>query len=168
MNHFRDTQRAAGTSKLYDEWSLRSWMETILVSDGHCGCTPARVRRCRSIWKCPEDLRWVKRELSEMICDSWTTSPRQEERPTIAESSTTQLTTRSTIRETETGDKSRDKRQRVLASRPDRTRVDVNAYTCRTIVLAADPKFVMDGLSRLWIGTRNGLEPRVDILAIRR
>ena len=27
---------------------------------------------------------------------------------------------------------------RVLASRPDRTRVDVNACTCRTIVLAVD------------------------------
>ena len=56
-------------------------METILVSDGHRVCTPARFRRCRSIWKCPEDLRWVKRELSEMIGDSWTTSPRQEEKP---------------------------------------------------------------------------------------
>ena len=33
VNHFRDTQRDAGTSKLYDEWSLRLWMETILVSD---------------------------------------------------------------------------------------------------------------------------------------
>ena len=52
----------------------------------------------------------------------------------VAESSTTQPTTRSTIRETETGDESRDKRQMVLASRPDRTRVDVNACTCRTIV----------------------------------
>ena len=59
---------------------------------------------------------------------------------TVAESSTTQRTTRSTSRETETCDQSRDKRRRVLASRPDRTRVDVNACTCRTIVLAADPE----------------------------
>ena len=57
---------------------------------------------------------------------------------TVAESSTTQSTTRSTIRETETGDESRDRRQRLLASRPDRTGVDVNACTCRTIVVAAD------------------------------
>ena len=34
VNHFRNTQRAANTSKLYDEWSLRLWMEQILVSDG--------------------------------------------------------------------------------------------------------------------------------------
>ena len=37
VDHFRDAQRAAGTSKLYDEWSLRLWMEQILVSDGHHG-----------------------------------------------------------------------------------------------------------------------------------
>ena len=59
---------------------------------------------------------------------------------TVAESSTTQPTTRSTIRETEIGDQSRDKRQRVPASRPDRTRVDVNACMCMTIVLAAGPE----------------------------
>ena len=59
---------------------------------------------------------------------------------TVAESSTTQPTKRSTTRETETGDQSRDKRQRVLASRPDRIRVGVNACTCRTIVLTTDPK----------------------------
>ena len=51
-----------------------------LVSDGHYGGTPTRVRRCRSIWKCPEDRRWVKRELNEMIGDPWNTSPRQEEK----------------------------------------------------------------------------------------
>ena len=57
----------------------------------------------------------------------------------VAESSTIQPTTKSTIRETETGYQSRDKRRR-LASRPDQTRVDVNACTCRTIVLAAGPE----------------------------
>ena len=59
---------------------------------------------------------------------------------TVAESSTTQPTTRSAIRETDTGEQSRDERQRVLASRPDRTGVDVNACTCRTIVSAAGPE----------------------------
>ena len=59
---------------------------------------------------------------------------------TVAESSTTQPTTRSTIRETETGDQSRDKRQSVLASRPNQTGADVNACTCRTIVLVAGPE----------------------------
>ena len=44
---------------------------------------PTRDRRCRSIWKCPEDLRWVKRMLNEMIGDPWNTSPRQEEEPRI-------------------------------------------------------------------------------------
>ena len=229
VNHFRDTQRAAGTSKLYDEWSLREWMEQILVSDGHDGGAPTRVGRCRSVWKCPEDPRWVKRVLNEMIGDPWSTSPRWEEKPrikcgvrvtlerqiryggqkgcmaccrhaganprdmrtrsqdivnnevaqtdsassnvspgqtaislssdpaqssssgtapevgnlvvvTVAESSTTQPTTRSTIGETETRNQSRDKRQRVLTGRPDRTGVDVNACRCRTIVLAADPE----------------------------
>ena len=58
----------------------------------------------------------------------------------VAESSTTQPTTRSTIRETETDDQSNAKLQRVLASRPDRHGADVNADTWRTIVLAADPE----------------------------
>ena len=79
--HFRDPQKTAGTSKLYDWWSLRLWMGTILVLGGHDVDTPASVRRCRSIWRRPEELRWVKRVLNEMIGDSWTTSPRQEEKP---------------------------------------------------------------------------------------
>ena len=32
LNHFRDPQKAADTSKLYDRWSLVVWMGTILVS----------------------------------------------------------------------------------------------------------------------------------------
>ena len=55
-------------------------MEQILVADGHYGGTPTRVRRCRSIWKCAEDQRRVKRKLNEMIGGSWNTSPRQEEK----------------------------------------------------------------------------------------
>ena len=78
VNHFRDPQKAADKSKLYDRWSLRLWMGT--VSGGHYVGTPARVRRCRSIWRRPEDLRWVKRVLNEMIGDFWNTSPRQEEK----------------------------------------------------------------------------------------
>ena len=69
MNHFRDPQKAADMSKLSDRWRLRLWMRTILVSGGHCMGTPARVRRCRSIWRRPEGLRWVKR-----VGDSWNTA----------------------------------------------------------------------------------------------
>ena len=238
--HFRDTQSAAGTSKLYDEWSLRLWMEQVWVSDGHFRSTPRRDRRCRSSWKCPEDLRRVKRKLNEMIGNPWETSPRQEEEPRFncrvcvtlerqiryggqkgcmvccrhAGANPRDLRTRSQdtvnneaaqtdrasstispgqtsislssgtvqssrrrlatwrgyscgkfddtaddeINDSGDGDQSRDKRQRVLASRPDRTGVDVNACTCT--------KIVTDGLSRLWIGTRNALKPRVDILDI--
>ena len=83
VDHFRDTQWAAGTSKLHDESSLRLRKEQILVSDGHYRCTPTRDRRCRSIWKCPDDLRRVKRKLKDMIGDHWNTSPRQEEGPRI-------------------------------------------------------------------------------------
>ena len=78
VNHFRVTQKAA--SKLYDRWVLRLWMGSILVSGGHHVGTPARVRRCRSIWRRPEDLRWVKRVLNQTIGDSWNTSPCQEEK----------------------------------------------------------------------------------------
>ena len=39
------------------------------------------------------------------------------------------------------------KRQRVLASRPERTKVDVNACTCGAIVFAADPE-ERDGWTR--------------------
>ena len=78
VNHFRDPQKAADMSKLYDRWSLRLWMGTILVSGEHYAGTPARARRCRSVWRRPEDLRRVKRVWNEMIGDSWNTSPRQE------------------------------------------------------------------------------------------
>ena len=46
VNHFRDAQKAADMSKLYEWWSLRLWMGTILVSGGHYVGNPARVRRC--------------------------------------------------------------------------------------------------------------------------
>ena len=198
--------------------------------------TPVRARRCRSIWRRPEDVRWVKRVLNEMIGDSWKTSSRQEKKKlqmhsgvyialkrqirygdqkgcnagvysqelrtrlqntvdnevaqsgkassidspgqtslsfssgpapssssgtppaagrlapevgnvvagTVAESSTTQPKTRSTIRETETEDQSNTKRQRRLASRADQYGADVNMGMSTTIVMAADPE-VRDG-----------------------
>ena len=56
VDHFRDTQVAAGTSKLYDEWSLRLWMEQILVSDGHYRGTPTRVRRLSIHLEMPRGL----------------------------------------------------------------------------------------------------------------
>ena len=59
---------------------------------------------------------------------------------TVSESPTTQPTTRPTVLETETENQSDKKRLRVLASRPDQTRADVNACTCRTIVLATGPE----------------------------
>ena len=80
VNHFSDPQKAADTSKLYDRLSLRLWMGTILVSDGHYMGTSVRVRRCRSIWRRPEDLRRVKRVVNEMIGDPWNSSPRHEEK----------------------------------------------------------------------------------------
>ena len=58
---------------------------------------------------------------------------------TVAESST-QPTTRSTIQETVTGDQSNNERQKVLASRPDRHRTNVNVGTCRAVVLTTDPE----------------------------
>ena len=68
---FQRSTEGCGMSKLYDEWSLRLWMEQILLSDGHYRNTP---RRCRSIRKCSEDLRWFQKQLFEMIGDPWNTS----------------------------------------------------------------------------------------------
>ena len=58
----------------------------------------------------------------------------------VSESSTTQPTTRSTVREAETEDQSNNERQRALASRPDRHGNIVSVYTCSAIVLTADPE----------------------------
>ena len=80
VNHFRDPQKAADMSILCDMRRVRLWMRSILVSGGHHVGTPAGVRRCRSIWRRPEGLRWVKRVSNEMIGDSWSTLPRQEEK----------------------------------------------------------------------------------------
>ena len=77
---------------------------------------------------------------------------------TVAESLTTQPTARPTIREMEIGNQSNDKRLVVLASRPDRTRDDVNACKCRRIVFAACPED-RDGWTQLvvdWSKKRSG------------
>ena len=77
VDHFRDTQRVAGTSKLCDEWSLRLWMEQMLVSDGHHGVHQREFAGVDPSGN-PEDLRWVKRELNEIIGESWNDKLRSE------------------------------------------------------------------------------------------
>ena len=53
LNHLRKPQKA-------DEWSLRLWRGTDMVSSGHWKPL-ARVRRRRPIWKRPENLRWNRK-----------------------------------------------------------------------------------------------------------
>ena len=72
LNHIREPQKA-------DEWSLRLWRGTVMVSSGHCRGTLARVRRCRLIWRRPENQRWDRKPLTEMNGELWNTPPRQEE-----------------------------------------------------------------------------------------
>ena len=74
VNHFRDPQKA-------DEWSLRHWRGTVMVSGGQYMGAPAGVRRCRSICRRPEGLRWVTRVLKEMIGDPRNRPSHQEEMP---------------------------------------------------------------------------------------
>ena len=62
------------------EWSLRLWRGTVMVSSGHWKCTLARVRRCRLVWRCPENHRWDRKPLTEMDGEPWNTLPRQEEK----------------------------------------------------------------------------------------
>ena len=51
-----------------------------MVSSGHWRGTLARVRRCRPIWRCPENQRLDRKPLTEMNGELWNTSPRQEEK----------------------------------------------------------------------------------------
>ena len=85
----------------------------------------------------------------------------------VAESSTTQPTTSSTIRVVETEDQSNTECQEVLASRCDRHGIIADMDTCRAIDLKTDHEDC-DGWTkqRLWTGTRNAVEPKVDILDI--
>ena len=73
MSHFREPQKAG-------ECSLRLWRGTVMVSSGHWRGTLARVRRCRPIWRCPENQRLDRKPLTEMNGELWNTSPRQEEK----------------------------------------------------------------------------------------
>ena len=54
-----------------------------MVSSGHWIGTPARVRRCRPIWRRPENQRWDRKPLTQMNGEPWNTSPRREEKPQI-------------------------------------------------------------------------------------
>ena len=58
LNHFRDPQKAGDTSKLYGRRSRRLWKSTIVVSS-------ATIRRCRPIWRRPENQRWDRKLLTE-------------------------------------------------------------------------------------------------------
>ena len=73
MSHFREPQKAS-------ECSLRLWRGAVMVSSGHWKGTLARVRRCRPIWRCPENQRLDRKPLTEMNGKPWNTSPRQEEK----------------------------------------------------------------------------------------
>ena len=76
MSLFREPQKAG-------ECSLRLWRGTIMVSRGHWRGTQSRVRRCRPIWRCPENQRWDRKLLTEMNGELRNTPPRQEEKPQI-------------------------------------------------------------------------------------
>ena len=61
--HFRDRGKAADMPKLDDRWNLGLWLGKSLASDVHYVGTPAEVRWCRSIWRCPEKQRWDRKML---------------------------------------------------------------------------------------------------------
>ena len=83
LSHFRDARKAGDMSDLYGMRSWRFWKGTITLSSGHCRCTPARVRRCRPIWRLPENERWKRKLLTELNGEPWNTPPRQEEKPQV-------------------------------------------------------------------------------------
>ena len=66
LNHFREPQKVG-------EWSLRLWRGKVMVSSGHWRGTLARVRRCRPIWRRPENQRWDRKLLAEMNGEPWNT-----------------------------------------------------------------------------------------------
>ena len=51
-----------------------------MVSSGHWRGTLARVRRCRPIWRRPENQRCERKPLTEMNGEPWNTPPAQEEK----------------------------------------------------------------------------------------
>ena len=56
---------------------------TITVSNGHWRCTPVRVRKCRPIWRRPENQRRDRKLLTEMNDEPRNTPMRQEKKPQI-------------------------------------------------------------------------------------
>ena len=58
LNHFRKPQNA-------DEWSLRLWWGTVMVSRGLWKGKLVRVCGCRIVWKRPENQRWNRKPLTE-------------------------------------------------------------------------------------------------------
>ena len=52
---------------------------------------------------------------------------------------------------------------KVLSGMFDRHETIADMDTCRAVDMKI-PKIVMDGLSRLWTGTRSAVEPKMDIL----
>ena len=72
-NHFRKPQMAG-------ECNLRLWRGTVMVSSTHWRGTLARVRRCRPIWRRPENERWDRKPLTGMNGEPWNISPRQEKK----------------------------------------------------------------------------------------
>ena len=69
--------------KLDDRWSLGLWLGRSLASDEHSVGTSAGVRRCRSIWRSPENQRWRRKAFNEMIGDPWNPTPQPKEKPQV-------------------------------------------------------------------------------------
>ena len=80
MNHFTD-----------GEWSLRLWRDAVMVPGGHWRGTLARVCRCRTIKRRPENQRWDRKSLTQINGEPWNTSPRQEENLQIKDRECTAL-----------------------------------------------------------------------------
>ena len=76
--HFRDPRKAADMPKLDDRWSLGLWLGKSLASDEHYVGISGGVRRCRSIWRRPENQRWDRKMLTEMNGDPWNPTPLRE------------------------------------------------------------------------------------------
>ena len=81
--HFRDPGKAADMPKLDDQWSLALWLGKSLASDEHYVGTSAGVRRCRSIWRRPENQRWGRKMLNEMIGDPWNPASQAKKKPQV-------------------------------------------------------------------------------------
>ena len=79
--HFRDPGKVADMPKLDDRWNLGLWLGKSLASDEHYVGTSEGVRRCRSIWRCPEKQRWDRKMLTEMNGEPWNQTTHHQDRP---------------------------------------------------------------------------------------